>query len=134
MKIITMKHTLLIVEDDEVMVLLLKRLFEKKYIVFTASDGVEAMCYLSKGIMPDLIITDLIMENISGYELVKHLLTSFLYKNIPVIVVSNAYAPEISKEFPLVEVLHKPFDPLILTSLVDTTITKSMTTVIACNN
>src|SRR5215471_16540768 len=122
-----MKNTLLIVDDDEVMVLLLKKLFEKKYIVFTASDGVEAMCYLSKGIMPDLIITDLIMENISGYELIKHLLTSFLYKNIPVIVVSHVYTTEILKEFPSLEILHKPFDPLILQSMVDAAISKSMT-------
>jgi CheY-like chemotaxis protein len=129
-----MKNTLLIVDDDEVMVLLLKKIFEKKYIVFTACDGVEAMCYLSKGIVPDLIITDLIMENISGYQLIKHLQTSIFYNRVPLIVVSSAHTPEISKEFPSVEVLHKPFDPLVLKSLVDTTIIKSLTTVIACNN
>jgi len=129
-----MKNTLLIVDDDEVMVLLLKKIFEKKYIVFTACDGVEAMCYLSKGIIPDLIITDLIMENISGYELIKHLQTSIFYNRVPLIVVSNAYAPEISKEFPSVEILHKPFDPLVLKSLVDATIEKSLTTITACNN
>jgi CheY-like chemotaxis protein len=129
-----MKNTLLIVDDDEVMVLLLRKIFEKKYIVFTACDGVEAMCYLSKGIIPDLIITDLIMENISGYELIKHLQTSIFYNRVPLIVVSSAHAPEISKEYPSVEVLHKPFDPLVLKSLVDATIVNSLTTVIACNN
>ena len=59
-----MKNTLLIVDDDEVMVLLLKKLFEKKYTVLTASYGVEAMCFLSQGLMPDLIISDILMENI----------------------------------------------------------------------
>ena len=77
-----MKSTLLIVDDDEVMVLLLKKLFEKKYTVYTASDGVEAMHCLSQGVAPDLIICDILMENINGYEFIKHLTTSIIYKNI----------------------------------------------------
>ncbi|MBV9962990.1 MAG: response regulator [Parafilimonas sp.] len=128
-----MKNTLLIVDDDEVMVLLLKKLFEKKYIVFTASDGVEAMCYLNRGITPDLIISDLLMENITGYEFIKHLLTSAVYKRIPVIVVSSSPANEFSKEFPAVDIINKPFDPLELKSLVDATI-KHMATQLTCNN
>ncbi|MEP6684159.1 MAG: response regulator [Parafilimonas sp.] len=128
-----MKNTLLIVDDDEVMVLLLRKLFEKKYIVFTASDGVEAMCYLSKGIIPDLIISDLLMENITGYEFIKHLLTSILYKNIPVVVVSSSPSPELA-EFPSITAIHKPFDPISLKNLVDTTILNSITQTISCNN
>ena len=128
-----MKNTLLIVDDDEVMVLLLKKLFERKYIVFTANDGVEAMCYLAQGIMPDLIISDLLMENISGYEFIKHLLTSTIYKKIPVIVVSSIPATDFSKEFPSVEIINKPFDPIELKGLVDATI-KVMTTQMTCNN
>lgn len=129
-----MKNTLLIVDDDEVMVLLLKKLFEKKYTVFTASDGVEAMCYLAEGVIPDLIISDLLMANITGFEFIKHLLTSTLYKRIPVIVVSSMPAAEIIKEFPSVEIITKPFDPIELKNLVDITIIKSLTSEISCNN
>jgi two-component system chemotaxis response regulator CheY len=128
-----MKNTLLIVDDDDVMVLLLKKLFEKKYVVFTATDGVEAMCYLSQGIMPDLIISDLMMENITGYEFVKHLLTSTIYKHIPVIVVSSIEAPEVAKELPSIQIIHKPFDPVLLKNTVDITI-DNLTEQMSCNN
>lgn len=128
-----MKNKLLIVDDDEVMVLLLKKLFEKKFIVYTASDGVEALCYLSRGINPDLIISDLLMENISGYEFIQHLTTSVLFKNIPVIVVSSIPTEEFSHKFPHIEKLDKPFDPLELKNLVDSTM-KLQETQITCNN
>ena len=128
-----MKNTLLIVDDDEVMVLLLKKLFEKKYIVLTASDGVEAMCFLSQGLMPDLIISDILMENISGYEFIKHLLTSTVYKNIPVIVVSSVASAELSNEFLSVKIINKPFDPLFLKNTVDSTIL-NLTAQVPCNN
>lgn len=129
-----MKNTLLIVDDDEVMVLLLKKLFEKKYIVFTASDGVEAMCFLSQGIMPDLIISDILMENISGYEFIKHLVTSTIYKKIPIIVVSSISASDLPTEFISIQVINKPFDPLLLKKTVDATIQNLITAEMQYNN
>ncbi len=129
-----MKKKLLIVDDDEVMVLLLKKLFEKNYQVFTADDGVEAMGCLSQGIMPDLIISDIVMENITGREFIKHLLTSTLYKNIPVIIVSGAPTAELVKDFPSIEIVHKPFDPIVLKKSVEKAITKLANLEISCNN
>lgn len=119
------KNTLLIIDDDEVMVLLLKKLFEKKYIVYTASDGVEAIHSLSQGIIPDLIITDIFMENINGYEFIKHLTTSVVYKNIPVIILTSASRAELSKRLPFFKIMNKPFDPLQLKNAVEATIFKS---------
>jgi len=114
-----MKNTLLIVDDDEVVVVLMKNLFDKKYNVLTANDGIEAMSHLSKGIMPDLIISDLMMENVTGHEFIRQLYTNALYKEIPVIVVSSSLTAELSEEFPSVQFVNKPFDPVILKNLVD---------------
>ena len=120
------KSTLLVVDDDEVMVLLLKKLFEKKYTVYTASDGVEAMDYLSKGIAPDLIICDILMENINGYEFIKHLMTSIIYKNIPVIVLSGVPKAELAHQLPpLLRTISKPFDPLQLVNIVESSMLKA---------
>jgi CheY-like chemotaxis protein len=120
-----MKHTLLIVDDNEVLLKLLKRVFEKDYNVYTASDGVEAMSFLSYGIKADLIISDLNMNNISGYELIKHLSTSSIYKKIPVIVLtasSDIDLNPLKDLFIVAHVLNKPFDPLILKNVVTQTL------------
>ncbi len=129
-----MKKSLLVVDDDEVMVMLLTKLFEKKYMVFTASDGVEAMHYLYKGIIPDLIISDLMMENITGYEFIKHLQTSAFYRRIPIIILSGNTNEALIEEFSDVFIINKPFDPIALQELVDTKILKTKQTEFASNN
>jgi two-component system chemotaxis response regulator CheY len=115
-----MKNTLLIVEDDEMIILLMKHLFEKNYNVFTASNGFEAMTHLMEGIIPDIIISDLMMEHVTGYEFIRKLYSTSQYRKIPVIVVSSSETGELSKEFPTLQFLNKPFDPVMLSNLVET--------------
>ena len=117
-----MKQKLLIIDDDEAIFTLLKQIFIKNYSVYTAYDGVEALCYLADHLDPDLIITDLNMDNINGYELIKHLASSKVLNKIPVIVLSNMLRIEMEelKRYPIVaEVFVKPFDPLVLSKFVN---------------
>jgi len=122
------KPKILCVDDDDAILRFLKNMFEKKYTVFTAYDGVEALCFFSKNMIPDLIITDSNMENISGYELVKHLSTSSIYNDIPVIVLSGNPNDDIKaiKQIPAVfDVLNKPFDPLLLSHIAEDALAKT---------
>jgi two-component system chemotaxis response regulator CheY len=118
-----MKHVLLIVDDNEAILRLLTVVFDKKYTVFTASDGVEAISLLSEGIMPNLIISDLQMPNISGYELARHCSTSNIYNNIPIIILSDAPEAEQAADvmqLPVVTAMYrKPFDPVELLKAVE---------------
>jgi len=68
------KHILL-VEDAEILRKLIGRQLSKLgYIVTAAADGGEALSLVKdKRLVPDLIITDVIMPNMNGRELVKHL-------------------------------------------------------------
>lgn len=115
-----MKPTLLLVDDNEPLLRLLKSIFDKQYTVFTAGDGVEAIHILSKGIRPRLVLCDVQMQNIDGHELVAHLATSRLYRDIPVILLTDVRqlvdTPPIGN---VARIIHKPFDPVQLLDVVN---------------
>lgn len=64
--------TLLVVEDDRNMRLLTAARLKDYYTVLTACDGEEALKIIHKGGI-DLIISDIMMPNMDGYELLKTL-------------------------------------------------------------
>ncbi len=61
---------ILVVEDDERMQSALREVLSRKYAVFVASDGFEALEHLKKGRF-DVVITDLKMPKMSGLEFFK---------------------------------------------------------------
>lgn len=80
---------ILIVEDDKFLSLVLKGRLEKEGVgVIQAFDGKEALDVLKKDI-PDLILLDLIMPNMSGFEFLEILRQDPQYGTIPVVVISN---------------------------------------------
>lgn len=58
------------------------------YEVLTASDGEEALA-IARAQAPDLILLDLIMPKLHGFEVLKHLKAEPATAAIPVIVLSN---------------------------------------------
>ena len=80
---------ILIVEDDQFLSLLLKGRLEKEgFIVLQAFDG-EAGLSLVKNEKPDLIVLDLIMPKISGFEFLEILSADPQLCKIPVVVATN---------------------------------------------
>ena len=78
---------LLIADDEKNILSGLKLAFEDEgYDVITASDGKEAWDKLQKNIV-DLVITDLRMPEMDGYELLKRIASS--YPTLPVIVLTG---------------------------------------------
>ncbi|MCL6524166.1 MAG: response regulator [Thermoflavifilum sp.] len=105
---------ILIIDDSKPIRYLLDTIISKYYQVITASDGYEAMYWLSQGNRPDVIISDLQMPNINGWDLVKNLTSSAIYGNIPIIILSGSSNDEIvqkCEEYGVADFLVKPFNP-----------------------
>lgn len=76
---------LLIVDDVQTNVLLLKALLGKEgYQIYVANNGIEAL-ELTKREIPDLILLDVMMPGMDGFEVAEHLKVDEKLKNIPVI-------------------------------------------------
>ncbi len=79
------KDTILIVDDEESLRKLLKSvLSEKGYRVLTAFDGIEGYDMALKH-SPDLILLDIMMPEIDGYEVLERLKNNIKTSHIPVI-------------------------------------------------
>jgi|SRR5690606_32805192 len=84
-----MKKQILAVDDDSSIRELLEFLLRNNYNVVTKKDGMEAMMWLSEGNIPDLIITDIDMPRLNGYEFFKNVRGSGFYRDIPIMVISG---------------------------------------------
>lgn len=80
-------NVILIVEDNDELRDYLFGHFEKKYKVFTAENGADGL-KLSKEINPDLIVTDVQMPVMNGYEFCKELRRNFDTSHIPVVMLT----------------------------------------------
>jgi len=83
-----MKKKILVIDDERTIRVLLEN-FLKEYVVTTKNDGLEGLSWLQEGNMPDLIVADIQMPNLDGYEFVKQLRASGYFKEIPLIVLSG---------------------------------------------
>jgi DNA-binding response OmpR family regulator len=81
--------SILSVEDSSTMQFLITSIFGSSYKVSCVKDGESALEWLRSGNKADLIITDLKMPGISGYELLTILKEDSNYASIPVIVLSS---------------------------------------------
>ena len=80
--------TILVVDDSTTNVVLLEAILDEKgYKIETALNAKEAYALIEKS-TPDLILLDLLMPKISGFDFLKEIRKNEKTKNTPVIVVS----------------------------------------------
>ena len=84
-----MKKKILLIDDIREFRTLLKVYLSKRYEVVTAENGLEALGLLESGVMPDVIVTDLLMPGLDGYQLISRLKMEKSFQHIPVIILSN---------------------------------------------
>jgi len=93
-----MAKKILIIEDEEIMVDLLQRkLTVAGYEISVAKNGEEGLEKM-KEVKPDLILLDIIMPKMGGFEVMEEMQKDKELKKFPVIVISNSGQPvEIDK-------------------------------------
>jgi DNA-binding response OmpR family regulator len=107
------KKKIVLIDDNISFVDVLSRfLVMKKFEVFTAYNGTEGIKTVSR-YMPDLILLDIMMPGISGYEVCKRLKKANKTKHIPIIFLTVRSRPkDIKRGFELGAAYYitKPFN------------------------
>ncbi len=118
---------ILIIDDQSQLLSLMRRILEdEQYQVFILQDGKDAFSQM-KALLPDLLILDLKLGNVSGQDILKQLKKDSITAEIPVIVYTAAVleAQEVAemissdpKLYQGVYLIHKPFELEDLLTLV----------------
>ncbi len=88
-----MAKKILLIEDEEILLNLLdKKLQEAGYDVTVARDGQEGLETM-KSSRPDLILLDIVMPKMGGFEVMEEMNKDEQLKKIPVVIVSNSGQP-----------------------------------------
>ncbi len=111
------KARILIVDDENMNLRVLADLLKEDYSPILARNGEQALKHALSDSPPDLILLDVVMPEMGGYEVIKSLKNTNKTNNIPVIFVTALNSIE-DEEYGLklgaVDYITKPFSPPIV--------------------
>jgi signal transduction histidine kinase/serine phosphatase RsbU (regulator of sigma subunit)/DNA-binding NarL/FixJ family response regulator/anti-sigma regulatory factor (Ser/Thr protein kinase) len=85
----------LIVDDEPVNLQVVKNFLSfEKYNLTLASDGHEALALLEQGLKPDIILLDVMMPHMTGYEVIQVIREKVKADRLPIILLSARNQPE----------------------------------------
>jgi len=109
-------NSLLIVDDDVSNLIELTHILQPEYKIQTSKDGVSALERAKKS-LPDLILLDIIMPGMNGFDVLAELKNNDLTKDIPVIFITGISEGEnesMGLSIGAVDYIRKPFDSLVV--------------------
>lgn len=123
---------ILVVDDNEMNRDVLSRRLERQgYVIQMAEDGVLAMEAVreagQQGQLFDLILLDIMMPRMNGYQVLETLKADSAYRHIPVIVISAM--DDLESVVKCIELgaddyLFKPFNPVLLRARINASLSK----------
>jgi response regulator RpfG family c-di-GMP phosphodiesterase len=116
------KPHILIVDDERFNIKTLTELLREDYKIMAAKTGEQALKTVRGEILPDLILLDIMMPGIDGYEVCEKLKANERTRNIPVIFVTAVTEIEDAArgfQAGAVDFIEKPLNPVMVKARVD---------------
>lgn len=117
------RHTMLVVDDVTTNIDILCRILSPLYQVKAATNGQKALSIINSDAPPDLILLDVMMPDMDGYELCRRIKSDPKFRHIPMIFVTSM-EEEKHEEYGLSlgaqDYITKPFQPAIVLARVNT--------------
>lgn len=85
------KHKILIIDDDNFLLDMYSMKFNElgSFTVEISSSGAEALEKIKGGLEPDIVLVDLVMPNMDGFEFLSQIKDGKLLKKAKIVVLSN---------------------------------------------
>lgn len=118
----TEKPTILIVDDTPANLQLLAGLLKDQYRVKVANNGIKALS-LADTTPPDLVLLDVMMPEMDGFEVCRRLKENPITKKVPVLFLTAKNSPEDEEmgfSVGAVDFIHKPISPPVVNARVKT--------------
>jgi CheY-like chemotaxis protein len=113
------KKILVVDDDPDIVTVLAQRFILSGYEVCTAINGEDAIAKL-KSEKPSLIVLDVLMPKMTGYEVLETIRKTDEWRKIPVVIISaKGSMRDYFVDRPGVEFISKPYDPKMLLSKVE---------------
>ena len=115
-------RTILVVDDAPENIQLLSGLLKSAYKVKAATSGEKALMVAGKQPGPDLVLLDVMMPGMDGYEVCRQLQADVLTRDIPVVFVSGHTSQEEQQRglaLGAVGFLSKPVEPEVLFNTIE---------------
>uniref|UniRef100_A0A7V3ZW62 Response regulator n=1 Tax=candidate division WOR-3 bacterium TaxID=2052148 RepID=A0A7V3ZW62_UNCW3 len=116
-----MKKILIIEDEEAIRFILEKRLSDAGYFVISAEDGIEGLNKLRKE-NPDLIVLDLMLPGLDGYQICSLIKRDRRYAHIPVLILTARIQQkdyEMAMAVGADAFLTKPFESQVLLSKIE---------------
>ena len=118
----------LVVDDTDDNLFLMRSLLEDTYAVITAASGLEALALANSSAQPDLILLDIMMPDMDGYEVLRRLRQNTATASIPVIfltALSTIEEEQLGLDLGAVDYITKPISPPVLMARVQSHLERS---------
>jgi len=111
----------MLIDDDEVCLAMGREILEARYTLYPVPSGEQAFQILQK-ITPDLILLDIEMPGMDGYEVLRKLKHENSTKEIPVIFLTSSSGPGNELDalrLGAIDFIAKPFSPILLVQRIE---------------
>ena len=122
-----MKATILVIDDDYFLRTLLNFVLSDHYEVIAVENGFKAMLWLDQGNQPDLILSDIDMPRMDGFNFLSLLRKSGYYRHTPLVMLTGHTYPgleEKCRQAGASGYFTKPFNPTALLEMIRQTLHK----------
>lgn len=114
--------TMLAVDDEVSIQMILQHYFQENFTVVTKGNGEEALQWIQEGHIPDVIVADIQMPKLDGYAFIDQVRSSGFLSHVPLVMLSGSDSSENRircLEAGADDYLIKPFNPRELAARVN---------------